>query len=513
MSACQAAEAEVSKVVNALDRFKSPSSFIYHVGHDLFVNGRDIFADVNSAIGAYKSQQWEQYGRFVGDALAKTLVGKPVDKSHKLSLSSSLTLTPEQSKALLVFKGVMEGMVLAEVPDLASCVGDVVPMFDNMAASLTEFEKKTTDGVERGLSDVGKALAALPAAMIVCKASEVEVAKVVKSLEMLSTPTTFVYRVGHNLIVDGHNIFTDVNGAIGAHKAEQWEQYGKFMGDALAKLVVGVTAVQKARAVPVPSAVIPLKPVVSVGVSSETSTELFYEGIIEGVTGSQSDDIKGCVVDSQVILSQVEEAFADLQTKTVDGVKKGMALLANAVRSIPNDKSECQSAQVGAKKLEVFLAAFETPQILVYNVGHNLVVNGKDIFSEINSSVGSFRAGDYESSGRFFGLAMVKIVLGSAFAASKPLAVTACDDMCADICVTNNGGDDCVQKCGCSPSVSKSAAPASSVSSALPVVAVVCIAIGAIALVIGAVMMSLSRRKRVYLDVYPEASYNAYDAL
>jgi len=56
--------------------FSSPTSFAYHVGKDLMVNGKDIFGEIESAVTDYESANWEDFGYQVGEAAAKTILGE-----------------------------------------------------------------------------------------------------------------------------------------------------------------------------------------------------------------------------------------------------------------------------------------------------------------------------------------------------------------------------------------------------------------------------------------------------
>lgn len=76
MSDCTKGKADWAKFAKMISAFSSPASFAYHVGKDLVVNGKDIFNDVNSAITDYKKKDWYDFGVAIGDATAKTLLGK-----------------------------------------------------------------------------------------------------------------------------------------------------------------------------------------------------------------------------------------------------------------------------------------------------------------------------------------------------------------------------------------------------------------------------------------------------
>ena len=75
MKDCTKGKADWAKLAKMISAFDSPTSFAYHIGKDLIVNGRSIFHDVNNAITDYKAKDWYDFGVAIGDASAKTLLG------------------------------------------------------------------------------------------------------------------------------------------------------------------------------------------------------------------------------------------------------------------------------------------------------------------------------------------------------------------------------------------------------------------------------------------------------
>ncbi len=72
---CKAAEGDIESVIDALKGFKSPWSFVFHVGKDLLVNGVDIFEEISDAVNDWKAQSYRQCGEEIGEALNKLLIG------------------------------------------------------------------------------------------------------------------------------------------------------------------------------------------------------------------------------------------------------------------------------------------------------------------------------------------------------------------------------------------------------------------------------------------------------
>ena len=59
--------------------FKSPMSFVYHVGKDIIVNGVNIIDDVTKAIQDYEKGDDLNMGKDVGQALALLILGEGLE--------------------------------------------------------------------------------------------------------------------------------------------------------------------------------------------------------------------------------------------------------------------------------------------------------------------------------------------------------------------------------------------------------------------------------------------------
>ena len=64
--------------------FNSPASFVYHVGKDLILNGRQIYHDVDDSITQYDNKSYEAFGKDIGDALAKLIIGEAQEEQQQL---------------------------------------------------------------------------------------------------------------------------------------------------------------------------------------------------------------------------------------------------------------------------------------------------------------------------------------------------------------------------------------------------------------------------------------------
>jgi hypothetical protein len=230
-SAEQDAKAEAEKIEKALELMKHPMQFAYHVGHDLLLNRVDIFHEVDAAVTAYKAAQWEVFGQNVGAALNKLIVGTEM----------LVALPPAEAKNVEeVLAGVLEGFGLTTEK---ACLDGATSDFDEFDAAVQLLEKKDMDDMKKGLEQLATAAQEIPSLVQTCKSAEqdakAEAEKIEAALELMKHPMHFACHVGHDLVVNRVDIFNEVNAAVTAYKAAQWEAFGQNVGAALNKLIVG----------------------------------------------------------------------------------------------------------------------------------------------------------------------------------------------------------------------------------------------------------------------------------
>ena len=91
MEDCAKTKEDWIKFLDMISIFKSPASFAFHVGKDLLVNGKDIYADIESALTEYKGSDWYHFGYHCGNAAAKTFLGAEEMKAATLNACDGLS--------------------------------------------------------------------------------------------------------------------------------------------------------------------------------------------------------------------------------------------------------------------------------------------------------------------------------------------------------------------------------------------------------------------------------------
>jgi len=75
MADCGHLKGDLKKLETMISTYKTLPSFAWHVGKDLLLNGKDIYAEINSGISDYKAGNWENFGKDIGQASAKIFIG------------------------------------------------------------------------------------------------------------------------------------------------------------------------------------------------------------------------------------------------------------------------------------------------------------------------------------------------------------------------------------------------------------------------------------------------------
>jgi hypothetical protein len=57
--------------------------------------------------------------------------------------------------------------------------------------------------------------------------------------KVISSPRSFAYHVGKDLLINGQDIFDDIAAAVGDYESQKWEAFGEEVGKAAAKTILG----------------------------------------------------------------------------------------------------------------------------------------------------------------------------------------------------------------------------------------------------------------------------------
>ena len=146
---------------------------------------------------------------------------------------------------------------------------------------------------------------------------------------------------------------------------------------------------------------------------SLVNLEDFTLGFLKGAIEAELPNVMDCIQDAETLVSDVEKAVADFKKENFDGVKNGIIEVGTIVRSISGDIKTCKEGITGIDNLIKMAESFKSPWSFAYHVAHDLLVNGVEIFHEVDSAISDYDASNFEGFGENIGKAMAQVA-GSA---------------------------------------------------------------------------------------------------
>ena len=272
------------------------------------------------------------------------------DLGYNLGL---LVNNQETQRVLLVIEGFFEGMALEmKSSEVIPCITDLNQITASIEQAVSDFELKTFKGVRKGISDLAEAFSIMPQAMKLCTKSTHETANTVeKVLEEFRSPWSLLYHVGKAIVLDGHNIYSELSGAITAWKHQDWFKCGVDLGEAMFAFI-------------------------KYGEKKPEPTHIAL-GILNGMEiPVDHKELEPCLsFDSEKFLT----GLASFEKNTFDEALEGLDYFAEGIKSIPLAIRKCkQEHSSEAFKLENAYRALKEPNSLVW--GDLVLLNGKEVY-------------------------------------------------------------------------------------------------------------------------------------
>merc|ERR1712127_506409 len=104
------------------------------------------------------------------------------------------------------------------------------------------------------------------------------------------------------------------------------------------------------------------------------------------------DDINKCIHDGETIIKDSEDAYGHFSKKTNKDIVAGLTDIVDIVKTVEAGMSDCSHIVADWKKLTEMVAIFSSPESFAYHVGKDLLVNGVDIFHEIEGAVTDYKS-------------------------------------------------------------------------------------------------------------------------
>jgi len=146
-------------------------------------------------------------------------------------------------------------------------------------------------------------------------------------------------------------------------------------------------------------------------ISREQLFKLF-QGILKS-TLKVSPIEQSCVRDANNFATLAEHAVELFSSYSFTSVAEGIKDLGLALTTLTDAMADCKAAKEDIEKISLAIAQLVSPQQLMYVVGTNLVLNGKDIFVEVRTAMFAWKNRDFETFGMALGSLLTKLLLPS----------------------------------------------------------------------------------------------------
>ena len=135
-------------------------------------------------------------------------------------------------------------------------------------------------------------------------------------------------------------------------------------------------------------------------------------GIIKGTFEKEYEDLENCIKDGEEILIHFEKAINFFRQKGIHNLLKGFEEIANAIKLIPQEVSECEGVYDIVKDLEKIAEEFSNPEALIIDIAEHIFWHGTEITYHIFSAVTNFEKDDFFHAGEDIGIIIHDVILG-----------------------------------------------------------------------------------------------------
>jgi len=221
----------------------NPENFNMDVGTDVSIGTFNMNSYVTAASDKWDVQDYEGFGKYFGNVLMGAYFLSPSPYAEVIDPNAKVVTftSPSVVQIAQIVDGVLKGALKAEnAEDLLTCLGDTERTIEDLNQAYQDLSKRTFAGTADGLADLGHALEDLGHALEDCKSVTTLWSTITNWAHTFTNPISFAYHVGKDVLVNGSSIYNDIEGAISSWEAGQYEQFGEDVGDALAKVIVGM---------------------------------------------------------------------------------------------------------------------------------------------------------------------------------------------------------------------------------------------------------------------------------
>lgn len=257
-----------------------------------------------------------------------------------------------------------------------------------------------------GLKTLGQSFQDVPDMMKQCNASlgrvHADSLHLKAALQAMKYPGSFAFHLGQDLLLNGVNIFHEVNGATAAWDAQDYQDFGMHVGRALFQIVIGEGA---------PEAVPHLDP----ASWPRIDWRLVLVGVIRGLDmEAEAACVTGSARDLDTLSVGTVEVLRGKWAWDTAQVRAGLAKWGLAMHNLTHTVEACGHA-VDVAKTQGMPTAIAAMMAMAHEgagmiavevgayIGYDLLVNGQEIYKEVREAYSDRVAGNATELGEDIG--------------------------------------------------------------------------------------------------------------
>lgn len=298
-----------------------------------------------------------------------------------------------KTEVVEIIGGIVLGAIKAEFGDIATCITDSEHVYNDFETAVKDFEEGSASGVLSGLKEIAHSFKDIKTALTDCKAISIkdDLQKLEAMAEIFSSPTSFIYHVGKDLIVNHAQIYDDVKDAVDSYHGQKWFQFGEDLGDAAAKVLIGGD---------------------NLGVTPKEKE--LSEGFLAGVFDVEHlENLKKCMKGEIALGKDLLDAIEDIKTLNVYRIIFGLEKIGDAFEAAVEAQEPCDNDQDDIKKLKDALLRFKNPSELIVKALNDIKIHGVQIGAEVALAVEDYESQDYFAAGKNMGAMFGQTFVGS----------------------------------------------------------------------------------------------------
>ena len=138
----------------------------------------------------------------------------------------------------------------------------------------------------------------------------------------------------------------------------------------------------------------------------------FLEGTLQGFSNASTPKLEACASTSINAYDEIKDAIAEIEQKTLPAVAAGIRDLSKAYKNLKVALVECKVAEAEvARFFKTIEDNFEHPASFLFHVGKELIINGRDIYTEMSAAVADWKANSFRAAGIEIGHALAKLLV------------------------------------------------------------------------------------------------------